>query len=262
MKLGIIGAGNMASALAGGMLTAGAVKPAELSISDMSEEKRERWQSAGAYATADNTEVAARSEVVIFAVKPNVLPGVLEEVKPFAEGRLFISIAAGFELKRIEAVLGNAAKIVRVMPNTPAQVNCGMAVLSPNDNVTVGELKTAEELFKAVGDAVVLDEKYINVATALHGSSPAYVYMMIDAMADGGVKHGLPKQTALRLAAKAVEGSAKMVLETGKHPASLKDDVCSPGGTTIAAVCELEKHGFYTALTAAIDACVEKAENM
>ena len=228
MKLGIIGAGHMASA----------VKPAELSISDMSEEKRERWQSAGAYATADNTEVAARSEVVIFAVKPNVLPGVLEEVKPFAEGRLFISIAAGFELKRIESVL------------------------SPNDNVTVGELKTAEELFKAVGDAVVLDEKYINVATALHGSSPAYVYMMIDAMADGGVKHGLPKQTALRLAAKAVEGSAKMVLETGKHPASLKDDVCSPGGTTIAAVCELEKHGFYTALTAAIDACVEKAENM
>ena len=232
MQLGIIGAGNMASALAGGMLAAGAVKPAELSISDMSEEKRERWQSAGAYATADNAEVAERAEVVIFAVKPNVLPGVLEEVKPFAEGRLFISIAAGFELKRIEAVLGGAAKIVRVMPNTPAQVNCGMAVLSPNDNVTVGELKTAEELFKAVGDAVVLDEKYINVATALH------------------------------LAAKAVEGSAKMVLETGKHPASLKDDVCSPGGTTIAAVCELEKHGFYTALTAAIDACVEKAENM
>lgn len=262
MKIGFIGAGNMASALAGGMIAAGAVKPEELLISDMSEEKREKWRREGAYTSEDNSEIIRGAEIVIFAVKPNVLPSVLKEAEPFAKEKLFVSIAAGFEINRIEAVLGENAKIIRVMPNTPAQVKCGMTVISPNRNVGAEELKTVEKLFCAVGEAVVLEEKYINAATALHGSGPAYVYMMIDAMADGGVKHGLPKSVALKLAAKVVEGSAKMVLETGRHPASLKDDVCSPGGTTIEAVHALERNGFYTALVNAVDACVEKAENM
>ncbi len=262
MKIGFIGAGNMASALAGGMLAAGAVERGELMISDMSEEKRKKWQDEGVYTSADNGDIIRGAEIVIFAVKPNVLPNVLKEAEPFAKDKLFVSIAAGFEIKRIESVLGENAKVIRVMPNTPAQVNCGMAVLSPNQNVGADELAVVEKLFCAVGEAVVLDEKYINAATAIHGSGPAYVYMMIDAMADGGVKHGLPKNIALKLAAKVAEGSAKMVLETGKHPASLKDDVCSPGGTTIDAVHALEKNGFYTALVSAVDACVEKAENM
>ena len=137
-----------------------------------------------------------------------------------------------------------------------------MTVLSPNSVVSDADIATAQEIFDGAGSVVVLEEKYINAATALHGSSPAYVYMLIDAMADSGVKYGIPKEISLKLAAKAVEGSAKMVTETNKHPQALKDAVCSPGGTTIAAVLELEKNGFSSAVSKAIDACVKRADEM
>ena len=262
MNIGIIGAGNMASALAGGLISSKIIKPEELSISDKNTDNLEKWKKNNAFTTSDNVDVVRRSFVVILAVKPNILPIVLEEIKCFSENKIFISIAAGITIESIENILGDSVKILRAMPNTPAKVNCGMTVIAPNKRMSDADVELAQGILSAVGEVIVLEEKHINAATALHGSSPAYVYMLIDAMADGGVKHGIPKNIALRLAAKAVEGAAKMVLETEEHPQILKDAVCSPGGTTIAAVCELEKEGFQSAVTQAIDACVNKANEI
>lgn len=262
MNIGIIGAGNMASALGGGLISSGLIKPQELTISDKCEKSLARWQEMGAVTSTDNIDVVKCSDVIILAVKPNVLPMVLDEIKEFSSGKLFISIAAGITIAKIEDILGANAKILRAMPNTPAKVNCGMTVITPNKNLTKGDLEIAENILSGVGDVVTLEEKFINIATALHGSSPAYIYMLIDAMADCGVRYGIPKNIAMRLAAKAVEGSAKMVLETNEHPQVLKDAVCSPGGTTIAAVYELEKTGFQANVSQAIDACINKANEM
>ena len=262
MNIGFIGSGNMATALAKGFLESGTVASQNLFVSDKSQESLKKWEGLGVKTSLDNTDICKASDVVIFAVKPNVLPSVFDEVKEFVRGKLLISIAAGVTIAAIEKSLGCDTKLIRVMPNTPAQVGCGMSVLSPNKNVSDTELAFAEELFSKIGCECVLDEKYINAATALHGSSPAYVYMLIDAMADSGVKYGIPKNISLMLSAKAVEGAAKMVLETNTHPQSLKDAVCSPGGTTIAAVLELEKEGFSSAVSKAIDACVKKADEM
>ena len=262
MNIGIIGSGNMASALASGLIKSGVVRADEISISDKLPQNLVKWEKTGVFTTEDNNEVYKHSEIVIFAVKPNVMPVVLKEAALFSEGKVFVSIAAGVTLEKLGSILGKDAKIVRAMPNTPAQVGCGMTVISQNKNITEEELELIKNVLSGVGEVVVLDEKYINAATALHGSSPAYVYMLIDAMADSGVKHGIPKSISLRLAAKAVEGSAKMVLETGKHPQELKDNVCSPGGTTIEAVCELEKKGFSTSVQSAIERCIDKAEQM
>ncbi len=262
MKLGFIGGGNMASAIISGLISSGFVCGEEVSVSDKDIEKIAHFMELGVHITDNNVAVADGAEVVVFAVKPNILPKVLEETKGALDGKIVISIAAGTMLSDIEKIIGTDKRIVRVMPNTPAQVNCGMAVICPNKNAKEGDVKIVSALFDAVGSSVVLDEKYINAATALHGSSPAYIYMLIDAMADSGVKYGIPKDIALKLVSKAVEGSARMVMETGIHPSTLCDNVCSPGGTTIAAVCELEKCGFKTALYQAIDACVKRAEEM
>ncbi len=262
MNIGFIGSGNMSTALAKGFLESGTVDAQNLFVSDKSPECLKKWENFGVKTSIYNTDVCKASDVVIFAVKPNVLPIVLEEIKEFAKDKLLISIAAGVTLATIEKILGSDARVIRVMPNTPAQVGCGMSVLSPNKNVSDKDLSFARELFSKIGCECVLDEKYINAATALHGSSPAYVYMLIDAMADSGVKYGIPKNISLMLSAKAVEGAAKMILETDTHPQALKDAVCSPGGTTIAAVLELEKEGFSSAVSKAIDACVKKADEM
>ncbi len=262
MKIGFIGSGNMASALANGFISSKKVLPEEIFISDRTLETLEKWEKTGVNTTLDNKIVCKESDCVIFAVKPNVLPLVLDETKDFLKNKLVLSIAAGTTIKAIEEIIGSNAKIIRCMPNTPAQVGCGMTVMSPNSFVSANEAEEARQLFECVGSAIILEEKYINAATALHGSSPAYVYMLIEAMANSGVKYGIPKNIAIALAAKAVEGSAKMVLETKRHPAELKDAVCSPGGTTIAAVMELENNGFLSSISSAIDACIKKADEM
>ncbi len=262
MKLGFIGGGNMASAIIGGLLASGYINGGEISLSDKDTDKIESWEERGVYVSSDNRETVKRSDIIIFAVKPNVLPLVLEEVSDCLIGKIVVSIAAGTTIDAIEKIVGADKKIIRVMPNTPAQVRCGMAVVSPNKNADKEDTEEICRIFDAIGSSVVLEEKYINAATALHGSSPAYIYMLIDAMASSGVKYGIPKDIALMLAAKAVEGSAKMVSETGVHPSVLCDNVCSPGGTTIAAVCELERLGFKSSVQQAIDACVNKAEEM
>lgn len=262
MKVGIIGSGNMASALAKGFLSSGSVKAEDLIISDKLSKNLQKWEEYGILTTTDNLKVCSESDFIIYAVKPNILSIVLAETAGYVKNKIIVSIAAGVTIKTIQSFLGDESKIIRAMPNTPAQVGCGMTVLSPNSVVSDADIATAQKIFDGAGSVVVLEEKYINAATALHGSSPAYVYMLIDAMADSGVKYGIPKEISLKLAAKAVEGSAKMVTETNKHPQALKDAVCSPGGTTIAAVLELEKNGFSSAVSKAIDACVKRADEM
>ncbi len=262
MKIGFIGGGNMASAIVGGLIKSEFVGGDCIFVSDKDLAKIKSLETMSVNVSDDNLKTVDESDVVIFAVKPNILPVVLKEVKDFLCGKLIVSIAAGTTIAEIERIVGDDKKIVRVMPNTPAQVNCGMAVVCPNKNADSNDTKTICNIFDAVGASVVLDEKYINAATALHGSSPAYIYMLIDAMASSGVKYGIPKDISLMLVAKAVEGSAKMVSETQMHPSELCDRVCSPGGTTIEAVCELERAGFKSAVQSAIDVCVKKAEEM
>lgn len=260
MKIGFIGGGNMASALIGGLISSGCAA-SDITMTDISDEKREAWAKRGVTAVKTAQEVEKNSDVVVFAVKPNIIDTVLEEMLGFTN-KIYLSIAAGVSLAHLEEKLGDDKKIVRTMPNTPAQVGCGMTVITPNRNLTDSEIEAVEHLLSGVGATEIMAEKFMSAATALHGSSPAYVYLLIDAMADAGVAFGLTKAQALKLAAKAVEGSAKMVLETGIHPEQLKDNVCSPGGTTIAAVCDLEQNGFRAVIQSAVNACVDKAEEM
>lgn len=261
MKIGFIGSGNMATALIKAFWGSSKVLPKDIFVSAKTPKNLEKWSGSLINVMASNQEVCENSDIIIYAVKPDVLPLVLEETKPYVKGKIVVSIAAGVTLNTIESLLEDA-KVVRAMPNTPAQVGCGMTVLAPSEAVSSEETEKVRQLFSLAGSAIILDEKYINAATALHGSSPAYVYMLIDAMADSGVKHGIPKNISLELSAKAVEGAAKMVLETKKHPIELKDAVCSPGGTTIAAVWELEKGGFSSIVSNAVDACVKRADEM
>jgi len=262
MKIGIIGSGNMASALLAGFISSEVVDANEIYLSDTDEFKLTTWKEKGVNCYKENKSVVESAELVIFAVKPSVLPDVLAEIGKVNNDKIYLSIAAGFSISKIESFLGTEAKIVRAMPNTPALVKCGMTVISSNRNVSSNDKSEIKKLLKSVGEVVELEEKFINTATALHGSSPAYVYMLIDAMADSGVKHGLKKDTALLLASKAVEGAAKMVLESDEHIMKLKDNVCSPGGTTIEAVITLEETGFKTSIQKAIDDCIKKADNM
>lgn len=261
MKIGFIGAGNMASALLGGILKSGIISSNDAIISDKDKKKLNTFKEMGVSVTNNNSEVEEKSDIVFIAVKPNIIGLVLKELKG-DKNKIYISIAAGVSVEFLEKALGNDKKIIRTMPNTPAQVGCGMTVMTPNKNITENEKEDVLKLLKSIGEAIILPEKDLETATAIHGSSPAYIYMMIDAMADAGVKYGLTKKSALLLAAKAVEGSAKMVLETGVHPEQLKDNVCSPGGTTIAAVCELENKGFKNAVQSAIDACIKRNNEM
>lgn len=251
----------MASAIVSGLLASG--RDAEdIFVSDKNTERLGMLKAQGVGVSEDNLDAVYFADVLILAVKPNIIPIVLDEIKNCVDGKIVVSIAAGVEISKIESFIGADKKIIRTMPNTPAQVRCGMTVISPNKNIEDKELSAICEIFDAVGDTAVLGEKHINTATALHSSSPAYIYMMIDAMANAGLKYGIPKATALKIVSKAVEGSAKMVLETGEHPSLLCDKVCSPGGTTIAAVWELEEKGFKATLGSAIDACIKKAEEL
>ncbi len=262
MKIGFIGGGNMASALIKGLISSGKTAAENITVFDTDTEKLNNMAGTLEISPASSaSDVESSADIVVLAVKPNIMPIILDELKGI-DGKIYISIAAGISLQMLESGIGDDKKIIRTMPNTPALVGCGMTVITPNENISQDELKQIDDLLKGIGETVILEEKYMNPAIALHSSSPAYIYILIDAMADAGVKYGIPKALALKLAAKAVEGSAKMVLETGIHPEQLKDNVCSPGGTTIAAVCELERSGFRTSVQGAVDACVEKADNI
>lgn len=262
MKIGFIGGGNMAGAIANGVIASGLCKKKDICVCDINKESLKKYDS-DIITSTDNKE-ALNCDYIVLAVKPFIIAKVLEELSiSDTDGKVFISIAAGITVAEIKEILGEKSKIVRVMPNTPAQVGEGMTVIAqPDDNVTNDELSDVVRIFSAVGKTEIMDEAMINVVTGVSGSSPAYVFMLIEAMADAGVAGGIPREKSYKLAAQSVLGSAKMVLETGKHPAELKDMVCSPKGTTIEAVAELEKRGFRAAIIEAIKKCNNKANNI
>ena len=214
----------------------------------------------GAVAASNEAEAAGDCDLLLLAVKPIMMPEVLEKIAPvILENQIIVSIAVGLTIESYAAVLGGDKKIVRAMPNTPAAVQAGLTAFSFGENVTADEQKQVLELFSLAGETAVVPERLMNAVSALTGSSPAYVYMFIEVMADGACYAGIPRAEAYKMAAQAVLGAAKMVLETGKHPGVLKDEVCSPGGTTIRAVAELEKGGMRSSVIEAIKSCVDAA---
>lgn len=262
MKIGFIGGGNMAGALANGVIKSGLCKKSDVTICDINEESLKKYDKE--IKTSSDNKKALECDYIILAVKPFILSKVLEELSACdTKNKVFISIAAGITTDEIKGILGKDAKVIRVMPNTPAQVAEGITVIAkPDSCVTDDELDDAVKIFDAVGKTQIMAENMINAVTGISGSGPAYVFMFIEAMADAAVLGGIPRDTAYKLSAQTVLGSAKMVLETGKHPGELKDMVCSPKGTTIEAVAELEKRGFKSAVIEAIKKCVDKANNI
>lgn len=264
MKIGFIGLGNMASAMIAGMLKKGIAGPEDMIGSDKFEGARKTaGKRFGMEVTEDNKKVAADSDVLILAVKPQMLPEVTAEIPgSIRENTLIISIIAGRTLAQLEGAFGKPVKIVRCMPNTPAMVGAGCSGVCRNSLVTEEEMQKCLEILTSFGIAEEVPEKLMDAVVGVSGSSPAYVFMFIEAMADGAVKAGMPRSQAYRFAAQAVMGSAKLMLETGKHPGELKDMVCSPAGTTIEAVQVLEEMGFRSAVMDAVEACVEKSRNL
>lgn len=264
MKLGFIGTGNMAGAIIGGIIQKGIVKPEEIIGSDVFETGREKVRTQyGIQVTANNKEVAEKADVVFLSVKPQFYAEVIAEIKEIIdESKLIITIAPGKTLSWLEEQFGKKVKIIRTMPNTPAMVGEGMTAACKNELVTEEDMTLALEILNSFGNTEVVSEHLIDAVVAVSGSSPAYVYIMIEAMADAAVAEGMPRAQAYKFAAQAVYGSAKMVLETGKHPGELKDMVCSPAGTTIEAVRVLEEKGFRSALIEAMKACADVSRNL
>ncbi len=263
-KIAILGSGNMGEALVKGLLRAGKTPPESLVCTDPRAERREELQKRyGVQVSADNRAAAAQADLVVLAVKPQVIDALLDEIASAIDARkLVISIAAGVPIAAIARKLGAGVRIVRAMPNTPALVGAGAAALARGPHATQPDLEQALALFEAVGVAVVVEEHHLDAVTGLSGSGPAFVFIAIEALADGGVKVGLARPIAMALAAQAVMGSAKLVLESGEHPGRLKDQVTSPGGTSIAGVHALEQHGFRAALIAAVEAATKRSKEL
>lgn len=262
--IGFIGSGNMAKAMIGGIVKSGLIAPNNITASDLKESSLESMNKEfGINTTTDSKEVVKNSDIVVVAVKPNVYDIVLESVKELiTTDKIIVTIAAGKTIKSIEDVIGNDKKIVRTMPNTPALVNEGMSALCKNKNITDEELEIVKAIFNSFGKAEIVTEGLIDAVIGASGSAPAYVFMFIEAIADAAVLNGMARDNAYTFAAQTVMGSAKMVLETGKHPGELKDMVCSPGGTTIEAVKTLEAEGFRGAVIKAVCDCVNKSKEM
>ena len=241
MKFGFIGCGKMATALVKGAIQAGAMAPDQVVASDRLTAAAEEFaREVDVKTVASNAEVCAAAEVIVLCVKPNDALAALREMSSGLEGKLIISIVAGLSIPSLREAAGPKVRIIRVMPNTPALVHKGAAAYAPGPGATEDDCAIADSLFGSVGTVCQVKEELLDVVTGLSGSGPAYIYLVIEALADGGVLMGLPRDLALRLAAQTVAGSAEMVLSTGQHPATLRDMVTSPGGTTIAGIEALE----------------------
>jgi pyrroline-5-carboxylate reductase len=264
LTVGFIGCGKMATALAQGFIRANLVAPAQLIGSDVAEESRDAFSRAtGAATTSRNHEVLQAAEVVVLAVKPNQVQAVIAEIRDgITSSHLILSIAAGVTLARLEEVLPEGTRVVRVIPNTPALVGASATAYAPGRAARVEDNRLVHRLFIAVGSAVELKEPLLDAVTGLSGSGPAYVFLVMEAMSDGGVAAGLPRDVATRLAAQTLFGSAQMVLETGQHPAVLRETVTSPGGTTVEGLHELEKAGVRAALISAVRSAADKARRL
>ena len=263
-KIAFLGAGNMAEALVKGLLGAGVATPAEIVCAEPRADRREELRKKyGVAVTASNAEAASQAGIVLLSVKPQEMDAVLAEIAPSVDAsKLVVSVAAGVTISAIARRLGPGARIIRTMPNTPALVGAGASALARGPNATDADAAQALVLFQAVGTAVVVGEHLLDAVTGLSGSGPAYVFLAIEALSDGGVKAGLPRDVATKLAAQTIVGAGRMVLETGEHPGRLKDQVTSPGGTTIAGVHALEAAGFRAALIAAVEAATRRSKEL
>ena len=264
MKIGFIGLGNMAKAIIGGMLKNQIVSPDKIIGTAKTETTREAVGAAyGIGVRNTNAEVAKETRVIILAVKPQFLREVIEEIREdMLADTLVISIAAGKTMEWIEEVFGRKIKLVRCMPNTPALVGAGCTGVCANDRVEQEEIDYAFKLMESFGKAHLVPERLMDAVGAVSGSSPAFVFMFIEAMADAAVAAGMPRAQAYEFAAQAVYGSAKLMLESGRHPGDLKDMVCSPGGTTIQGVRVLEEKGFRGAVIDALAATAEQSKRL
>lgn len=264
MKIGFIGAGNMANAIIDGVINAKYIANENIYLNTRTMEKAYKIRDKhNIKIVEDKVSLVDNVEVIILAVKPNQYENVIKQIRNCnIKNKIFVSIAAGISIEQIERMFNKEVKIVRCMPNTPVGVGEGMTAICANNLVTNEELVYIVDLFNTVGKAEIIEEKLMDAVVAVSGSSPAYVYMMIEAMADAAVLEGMPRDKAYIFASQAVLGSAKMVLESGMHPGKLKDNVCSPGGTTIEAVKVLENKGFRSSIIDAMVSCAEKSKNM
>jgi pyrroline-5-carboxylate reductase len=264
LTIGFLGAGKMAAALAKGFVQAKLVNADQIIASDPIDAARSAFaKESGAEATASNLEAVKSAQVLVLAVKPDQVAGLLKEIRDLVTtNHLICSIAAGVTLAKLESGLGDGIRAIRVMPNTPALVGASATAYALGKNATAEDGRLAQKMFSAVGLAFQLKESLLDAVTGLSGSGPAYVYLIIEALSDGGVAAGLPRDVATKLAAQTVFGSAKMALETGEHPGVLKDMVTSPGGTTIEGIHELEKAGVRGALMSAVRAAAEKSKKL
>lgn len=263
MKLGFIGAGNMRSAMIGGIIKSGLIGRENIMAGARSQETLDRISSQYGIGTSlDLRDIANFADIVILAVKPHQMSSVLKKIIDLPDSKILVSVAAGITIDHLEDMVGNGRKIVRVMPNTPAMVGHAMSAIVRNGQVTDGDLDQVDQIFACIGQTQEIEESMMDAVIGVSGSSPAYVFMFIEAMADAAVLSGLPRDQAYRFAAQAVYGSAKMVIDTGLHPGVLKDMVCSPGGTSIRAVEVLEENGLRNAVIKGQLACVDKSKEM
>lgn len=264
-RIGMIGTGNMGSAILRGIVEAGYIRSSMITVFDVSAKRMKEISEdiPGIRLAEDCRGVAGESDLIIIAVKPIYVQDVINELRSSLNGKAVLSIAAGWTVDMLDkALTGTGATYMRVMPNTPALVGEGMTALCDDSTFSKEDFDFAKGIFDSIGKTKILPERLFDGVVAISGSSPAYVYMMIEAMADAGVKEGIPRVHAYEMAAQSVLGSALMVLSSGTHPAALKDAVCSPGGTTIEAVEELERKGFRAAIMDAMRVCAEKNREM
>ena len=264
LNIGFLGAGKMATALARGFVNAEIIFPREMIASDPFDTARKHFAvEIGAKTVAANVDVAKFANVLVLATKPDQVPAALAEISgAFTKNHLLISTAAGVTLAKLETALPAGARVIRVMPNTPALVGAGASAFALGKSATAADGELAKKLLSAVGVAIQVKESLLDAVTGLSGSGPAYVYQFIEALSDGGVASGLPREIATRLAAQTVLGAAKMVLETGQHPGALKDQVTSPGGTTIEGLHALEKGRLRATVMSAVRAATEKSKKL
>lgn len=264
MKIGFIGCGNMAAAMIAGIVDSGVFASDAVMASNPSRAKLEAIQAShGIRITQDNISVAEFADILVLAVKPYFYEQVAEEIRErLPETTVVVTIAAGISIEKMQTQLGRPQPVVRTMPNTPALVKAGVTAVCKSEEVPAHSFSEVVKFLESFSKVVELPESKMDVVPAISGSSPAYVYMLIQAMADAGVRDGLTRKSAQEMAAQAVLGAAKMVLETGLHPEALKDQVCTPGGTTIEAVLTLEQKKFRAAVQEAMRACTEKTKEM
>lgn len=262
MKIGFLGAGAMGGAILSGALETGVVKPEEVYVYDLSEEIKRKYSELGCNIVSNNIELGNSADMVVVSLKPQYAEGGLKELGNTLNGKALVSIMAGVTTDTLREWTDGDFRLLRLMPNTPALVGAGAFALDSNTDLTQEERDFAERLFSSIGIVEWMPEPLIDTACGLSGAGPAYVYMIIEALADGGVMKGLPRKTAMKLAAQTVYGAAKMVLETGRHPDELKDMVCSPGGNTIVGVKTLEEHGIRGAFIDTVDKATERAKEL